>query len=76
MVLVLLSESDLDLPDDVVEMIIERTLTEVDGKGDGKIDEEVWKAYAARNSSLLKHITQTSNHICHCLNDSRVSMVT
>lgn len=57
-------------------LLILQTLTEVDGKGDGKIDEEVWKAYAARNSSLLKHITQTSNHICHCLNDSRVSMVT
>lgn len=80
----LLSESDLVLPDDVVEMIVDKvkmslptvlllfvtktlvcfnlllclqTFTEADAKGDGKIDEEEWKAYVAQNPSLLKHMT-------------------
>ncbi|XP_038877963.1 calcineurin B-like protein 7 isoform X2 [Benincasa hispida] len=84
MVLALLSESDLVLPDDVVEMIVDKvkmslptvllllvpktlvcfnlllclqTFTEADAKGDGKIDEDEWKAYVAQNPSLLKHMT-------------------
>ncbi|CAK9319157.1 unnamed protein product [Citrullus colocynthis] len=57
MVSALLSESDLVLPDDVVEMIVDKTFTEADAKGDGKIDEEEWKAYVAQNPSLLKHMT-------------------
>ncbi|KAG7019073.1 Calcineurin B-like protein 7, partial [Cucurbita argyrosperma subsp. argyrosperma] len=57
MVLALLCESDLVLPDDVVEMIVEKSFSEADAKGDGKIDEEEWKAYAEQNPSLLKHMT-------------------
>ncbi|XP_022147333.1 calcineurin B-like protein 7 isoform X2 [Momordica charantia] len=57
MVLALLSESDLVLPDDVVEMIVDKTFTEADAKGDGKIDLEEWKEYVAQNPSLLKHMT-------------------
>uniref|UniRef100_A0A9I9CN78 Calcineurin B-like protein n=1 Tax=Cucumis melo TaxID=3656 RepID=A0A9I9CN78_CUCME len=57
MVLALLSESDLVLPDDVVKMIVDKTFDEADAKGDGKIDEEEWKAYVAQNPSLLKHMT-------------------
>jgi serine/threonine-protein phosphatase 2B regulatory subunit len=32
-------------------------MKEVDSKGDGKIDMEEWKEYAAKNPSLLKIMT-------------------
>ncbi|XP_022980043.1 calcineurin B-like protein 7 isoform X2 [Cucurbita maxima] len=57
MVLALLCESDLVLPVDVVETIVDKSFSEADAKGDGKIDEEEWKAYAEQNPSLLKHMT-------------------
>lgn len=34
-----------------------QTFIEVDSKGDGRIDEEEWKEYAAKNPSLLKNMT-------------------
>ncbi|XAR53956.1 hypothetical protein NMG60_11028908 [Bertholletia excelsa] len=55
-VLALFKESDLILSDDVVETI-DKTFAEADSKGDGRIDQEEWKEYMARNPTLLKNMT-------------------
>ncbi|XP_058732129.1 calcineurin B-like protein 8 isoform X2 [Vicia villosa] len=57
MVLATLNESEVTVSDDIVESIVEKTMMEVDSKGDGKIDMEEWKEYAAKNPSLLKIMT-------------------
>ncbi|KAL9330030.1 hypothetical protein ACSQ67_005033 [Phaseolus vulgaris] len=57
MVLATLTESDVTVPDDVVEAIVDKTMTEVDSKGDGKIDNEEWRDYVTKNPSLLKIMT-------------------
>lgn len=57
MVLALLSESDLILTDDVVESMVEKTITEADSNGDGKIDREEWREFVTKNPSLLKNMT-------------------
>ncbi|XP_029126551.1 calcineurin B-like protein 8 isoform X2 [Cajanus cajan] len=57
MVLATLTESDVTVPDDVAEAIVDKTMEEVDSKGDGKIDKEEWKEYVAKNPSLLKIMT-------------------
>ncbi|KAE8717161.1 Calcineurin B-like protein 8 [Hibiscus syriacus] len=57
MVSALLSESDLSLSIDAVESIVDKTMTEADLKGDGKIDEEEWKEFVTKNPSILKNMT-------------------
>ncbi|XP_060213376.1 calcineurin B-like protein 7 isoform X2 [Lycium barbarum] len=57
MVTALLEESDLHLSDDVVEAIVDKTFKETDTKGDGRIDQEEWREYAAKNPTLLKNMT-------------------
>ncbi|KAK2385249.1 calcineurin B protein [Trifolium repens] len=57
MVLATLTESDVTVPNDIVESIVEKTMKEVDLKGDGKIDMEEWKEYASKTPSLLKIMT-------------------
>ncbi|XP_052198288.1 calcineurin B-like protein 4 isoform X3 [Diospyros lotus] len=57
MVLALLHESDLFLPDHVVETIVDKTFTDADTKGDGLIDQEEWKEFVSKNPSLIKNMT-------------------
>jgi serine/threonine-protein phosphatase 2B regulatory subunit len=57
MVLALLHESELELSDDVVEMIVDKTFCEADARSDGKIDLDEWKEFVSKNPSLMKNMT-------------------
>ncbi|KAL0379393.1 UNVERIFIED_CONTAM: Calcineurin B-like protein 7 [Sesamum angustifolium] len=57
MVLALLHESDLSLSDDIIETLVDKTFREADINGDGKIDQQEWKEYAAKNPALLRNMT-------------------
>ncbi|PUZ55963.1 hypothetical protein GQ55_5G256100 [Panicum hallii var. hallii] len=57
MVLALLDESDLDITTDAVEMIVDRTFDQADTKGDGRIDQEEWTAFAKDNPYVLRNMT-------------------
>ncbi|WCJ26530.1 calcineurin B-like protein 9 [Euphorbia peplus] len=57
MILALLDESDLILPDDVIESITDKTFEDADAKSDGKIDLEEWKEFVARYPFLLNNMT-------------------
>ncbi|KAL5719076.1 Calcineurin B-like protein 7 [Ranunculus cassubicifolius] len=57
MVLALLNESELILSEDVVETIVDKTFSDADSKGDGKIDPDEWKEFVSKNPSLIKNMT-------------------
>ncbi|CAL4975426.1 unnamed protein product [Urochloa decumbens] len=57
MVLALLDESDLDITNDAVEIIVDRTFDQADTKGDGRIDQEEWTEFAKDNPYVLRNMT-------------------
>ncbi|CAM8973485.1 hypothetical protein QQ045_028474 [Rhodiola kirilowii] len=57
MVLALLQESDLILSDDVIETIVDKTFSDADTNGDGRIDEEEWTDFVKKHPTLIKNMT-------------------
>nr|AHB30171.1 calcineurin B-like protein [Pyrus betulifolia] len=57
MVVALLHESDLVLSDDVIEMIVDKTYSDADKKGDGRIDEEERKEFVSKHPNMIKNMT-------------------
>ncbi|KAK4746055.1 hypothetical protein SAY87_012367 [Trapa incisa] len=57
LVCALLKESDLALPGEIVDAIIDRTFEDADQKRDGKIDIEEWKQFVVRYPLVLRNMT-------------------
>ncbi|KAK4273891.1 hypothetical protein QN277_017198 [Acacia crassicarpa] len=57
MLLALLHESDLVLSDDIIETIVDKTFSDADIKGDGRIDQEEWKAFVSKHPNLMNNMT-------------------
>ncbi|KAJ1442789.1 EF-Hand 1, calcium-binding site [Sesbania bispinosa] len=57
MVIAILMESEMNLSDDLLEAIVDKTIADVDKDNDGKISHEDWKAFVSRNPSLLRNMT-------------------
>ncbi|WJX86386.1 Calcineurin B-like protein 10 [Trifolium repens] len=57
MVVAILSECGLNVGNEILETIIDKTFQDVDADKDDKISKEEWKEFVIRNPSLLKHLT-------------------
>ncbi|CAA7402930.1 unnamed protein product [Spirodela intermedia] len=57
MLIAILMESDMKLPDTFLEAIIDKTFADADTDGDGKINKLDWKEFVARHPTILRNMT-------------------
>ncbi|KAK4793225.1 hypothetical protein SAY86_023660 [Trapa natans] len=57
MIIAILMESEMRLPEELLEAIIDKTFADADEDMDGRISKEEWKTFVLRNPSLLRNMT-------------------